>query len=82
MTPSELLLEGVELMLFGLGSVFVFLVLLIACIRLMSSVIGRFDNAPTAQPASVTPAAGAAEMDADLLAAIQAAIHQHRARRG
>lgn len=82
MTPSELLLEGVELMLFGLGSVFVFLVLLIVCIRLMSSVIGRFDSAPLAQPASVKPAAVAAEMDADLLAAIQAAIHQHRARRG
>lgn len=80
MTPSELLLEGVELMLFGLGSVFIFLVLLIACIRLMSAVIGRFDSAPTAQPVSDRPAV--IEMDADLIAAIQAAIHQHRARRG
>ena len=80
MTPSELLLEGVELMLFGLGSVFIFLVLLIVCIRLMSSMIGRFDNAPTAQPA--LSQAADAEMDADLVAAIQAAIHQHRARRG
>lgn len=82
MTPSELLLEGVELMLFGLGSVFIFLVLLIVCIRLMSSVIGRFDSAPATQPASINSAAVTAEMDADLLAAIQAAIHQHRARRG
>lgn len=82
MTPSELLREGVELMLFGLGSVFVFLVLLIVCIRLMSVVIGRFDSTPTAQAVSVRPASVAAEIDADLLAAIQAAIHQHRARRG
>ncbi|WP_222911435.1 OadG family protein [Pseudomonas sp. DNDY-54] len=82
MTPSELLLEGVELMLFGLGSVFVFLVLLIVCIRLMSSAISRFDIAPTVQPVSAQPATAVAEMDAELLAAIQGAIHQHRARRG
>jgi len=83
MTPSELLLEGVELMLFGLGSVFVFLVLLIVCIRLMSFLIGRFDSGST-PPATVTPATAnaTADMDADLFAAIQAAIHQHRARRG
>ena len=80
MTPSELLLEGVELMLFGLGSVFVFLILLIACIRLMSVVIARFDSAPTAQLASSEPAV--AEVDADVIKAIQTAIHQHRARRG
>lgn len=82
MTPSELLLEGVELMLFGLGSVFTFLVLLILCIRLMAFVIGRLDAAPVAQPASTKPVTAAADMDADLLEAIQAAIHQHRARRG
>jgi oxaloacetate decarboxylase gamma subunit len=80
MTPSELLLEGVELMLFGIGSVFVFLVLLIVCIRMMSSVIGRFESAPPVQPVSNGPAA--TEVDADLVAAIQTAIHQHRARRG
>ena len=80
MTSNQLIWEGVELMLFGLGSVFVFLVLLIACIRLMSAVIGRFDSAPTAQLASSKPAV--AEMDADVITAIQTAIHQHRARRG
>lgn len=80
MTPSQLLLEGVELMLFGIGFVFAFLVLLILCIRLMSYLTGRFvsESAPRAATASaVSP-----EADADILAAIQAAIHQHRARRG
>jgi len=43
-------------------------------------VIGRFDSAPTAQLASSEPAV--AEVDADLITAIQTAIHQHRARRG
>lgn len=81
MTPSQLLLEGVELMLFGLGSVFIFLVLLIGSIRLMALAVGHFEAGQPAQPVPVQPAACANE-DADMLVAIQAAIHQHRARRG
>lgn len=81
MTPSELLLEGVEIMLFGIGSVYIFLILLIICIRLMSSIISRFDIAPAPRPITASPAPEVAA-DADILAAIQAAIHQHRARRG
>ena len=51
MTPSELLLEGVELMLFGMGFVFVFLVLLVGVVSLMSRLIATFaPSAPT--PAS------------------------------
>ncbi|MCQ4296384.1 OadG family protein [Pseudomonas stutzeri] len=80
MTPSQLLLEGVELMLFGIGFVFAFLVLLILCIRLMSYLTGRFVSEPAPQVASAR--AANAETDPDILAAIQAAIHQHRARRG
>ncbi|EWC39788.1 OadG family protein [Stutzerimonas stutzeri] len=80
MTPSQLLLEGVEIMLFGIGFVFAFLVLLILCIRLMSYLTARFVSVPAPQLAAA-PAASA-EADADILAAIQAAIHQHRARRG
>lgn len=80
MTPSQLLLEGVELMLFGIGFVYAFLILLILCIRLMSYLAGRFVGEPVPQAASAQ--AVAAETDADILAAIQAAIHQHRARRG
>ncbi|EHY79432.1 oxaloacetate decarboxylase [Pseudomonas kunmingensis] len=80
MTSSQLLLEGVELMLFGIGSVFVFLILLILCIRLMSYLTGRFVSAPMPRVAAA-PATSVAT-DADTLAAIQAAIHQHRARRG
>ncbi|TLX59554.1 oxaloacetate decarboxylase [Stutzerimonas nosocomialis] len=81
MTSSQLLLEGVELMLFGMGFVFVFLLVLIASIRVMSYVIGHFAIAPAAQPAVAAPAP-ATEIDADTLAAIRGAIQQHRARRG
>ena len=83
MTPGELLLEGVELMLFGMGFVFVFLVLLVGTIRVMSRVIELFASKtpiPVTAPSAVKPASQ--EPDADTLAAIQSAIHQHRARRG
>ncbi|MDO9618410.1 MAG: OadG family transporter subunit [Pseudomonas sp.] len=83
MTPSELLLEGVELMLFGLGTVFLFLILLVLMIRVMSWVIEHFaakTPIPVSVPSAVKPASD--EPSADVLAAIQSAIHQHRARRG
>ncbi|MAB97491.1 MULTISPECIES: OadG family protein [Pseudomonas] len=82
MTPSQLLSEGVELMLYGMGSVFVFLTLLILSIHLMARLLGRI--APPAAAAAVTPATPAVQAqgpEPDVLAAIQAAISQHRARR-
>ncbi|WP_439861826.1 OadG family protein [Pseudomonas sp. MBLB4136] len=84
MTANQLLLEGVELMLFGMGSVFIFLVLLIFAIRLMARLLERF-AAPAPQRVATAPApvkAALHEPEPDVLAAIQAAIHQHRARRG
>jgi oxaloacetate decarboxylase gamma subunit len=83
MTPGELLLEGVELMLFGIGFVFLFLVLLVVVIRVMSRVIELLvakNPVPVTTPSAIKPASQ--EPDADTLAAIQSAIHQHRARRG
>ena len=83
MTPSELLLEGVELMLFGLGFVFLFLALLVLMIRVMSRIIELLAS-KTPVPASAPVVARFADEapSAELLAAIQSAIHQHRARRG
>ncbi len=86
MSSGPLLLEGVELMLIGMGSVFTFLVLLIVSIRVMSWLLGHLAPAvaqPTAAIRTSTPQpAPAHQPDGELLAAIQAAIHQHRARRG
>ncbi|HEY6610263.1 MAG TPA: OadG family protein [Pseudomonas sp.] len=85
MTSGQLLMEGVELMLFGMGFVFAFLVLLIGAIRVMSWLITLLAPA-VPQPAAArtvrSQPAPAQQPDAELLAAIQAAIHQHRARRG
>lgn len=85
MTHQELLLEGVELMFFGMGLVFIFLILLIYCIQGMSLVLGRFapdeSNLATAV-VKTKQQAGVSAVDADTLQAIQIAIKQHRARRG
>lgn len=85
MTSQQLLLEGVELMLFGTGLVFLFLVLLIFCIKAMTFILARIAPEQShAATAVATPrsAASTQAVDADTLQAIQIAIKQHRARRG
>ncbi|SEK40048.1 oxaloacetate decarboxylase, gamma subunit [Atopomonas hussainii] len=87
MTANELLLEGFELMLLGMGIVFSFLILLIFATKAMSALVTRFAPTPApvikAAPKKVAAAGAAApEQDAELLAVLQAAISQHRARRG
>lgn len=83
MTSAQLFWEGVELMLYGMGSVFAFLVLLIFCVRLMSFCVARLVPAGSDEPVRVAAAAAApAGVSDDELQAIRLAIHQHRARRG
>ena len=85
MTSQQLLLEGVELMFFGMGLVFLFLVLLIYCIKGMSFVLERLapeeSHVATPVPTPVQKT-GTKAVDAETLQAIQIAIKQHRARRG
>jgi oxaloacetate decarboxylase gamma subunit len=73
--------QGVDLMLFGMGTVFVFLTVLVIATTIMSSVISRFFPEPEApavpQPAAA-PAAGV--NDPKLLGIIKAAVDQHRAK--
>lgn len=69
-------------MLYGMGTVFVFLSLLILATNIMSVIIGRFFPQPeqpvvTARERRV-PAAATAELDPGVVAVITAAIHQHR----
>lgn len=63
---DSLLAEGFSLMLTGMGTVFVFLTVLVIAMSLMSRLIGR------------EPAPAAAEPDAEIVAAITAAIDRHR----
>ena len=71
MSPS-LMNEGLTLMMAGMGTVFVFLTLLVITMSLMSRLVGRFSIGEAAGPAgAVSP---------ETVAAIAAAIEQHRQR--
>lgn len=66
---ADLLGQGLELMLAGMGVVFVFLTVLVGAITLMPRVVMRF------QPADASP------NNEEEFAAITAAIARHRSRR-
>ncbi len=68
---SSLLAQGAQLMLVGMGTVFVFLTALVAATSLMSSL------AMKKAPATYT---GNSEPSAEEIAAISAAISQYRRR--
>lgn len=67
--------QGLELMLFGMGTVVVFLTLLVLATTAMSALIERFAPLPVAgEPNTATTD------DPVLLAVITAAIKKHRSR--
>jgi oxaloacetate decarboxylase gamma subunit len=73
---TELMSKGIELMLAGMGIVFLFLTMLVLAINLMSSLIQRFfPEAPSLVGTVTTSSSG---IDKNIVAAITAAVHQHR----
>lgn len=73
--------QGLELMLYGMGTVLVFLSLLVVATAAMSRLVERLFPEPDVAPArSPLPPPPAAE-DPNLPAVIAAAIHRYRARR-
>ena len=77
---SDIVSLGVELMLFGMGTVVVFLALLVVMTTMMSWSVARFFPDPVVPEATPRKAPVAAADDRQLVAAITAAIHQHRTR--
>ena len=80
MPVADLLMEGVKLMLLGMGTVFVFLMLLVVAMTGMSRlarVLGPEDT-PAVASAHTAAAPGSRE-DRELLAVISAAIRRYRA---
>ncbi|VUD69044.1 oxaloacetate decarboxylase gamma chain [Thalassocella blandensis] len=80
---STLTQQGLDLLIFGMGTVFVFLTLLVVCVTVMSTFINKFlgeeevANEPKPAPKK---AANSANVDPKVLAVIQQAIYQHRAK--
>lgn len=72
---TELISSGVELMFAGMGIVFLFLAMLVVAINIMSSLVQRFF--PDAQVVTAPPSVSGG-IDKSVIAAITAAVHQHR----
>ena len=79
MQASELIVEGVNLMLLGMGSVFLFLTLLVLALTLMSRLVKLLSKEerltlPTSSAGLAQPVAG----DEELIAVIAVAISRFR----
>lgn len=72
--------QGLNLMLFGMGTVFVFLTILVFATTLMSKTVGRFVSEQEPSSSDLQPTATAKPTDPKILAAIQKAIAVHRQR--
>ena len=75
---DNLVSQGIELALFGMGTVFVFLVLLIFATRVMSLLVLRFAPEPSAISADTVAQAALSPDHGRVVAIISAAITQHR----
>lgn len=80
MEQSSLINEGLTLMVFGMGFVFVFLTLLVFITGLMSRLVVRYIPEPKAALPAAAPIPAAAVDDGQLVAVISAAIKQYRKR--
>ena len=80
-TPiSELLMEAGNLLLVGMGFVFVFLTILIFAVNALKAFCERFpgQEPPAPARASGTKATSTVAADNNVIAAISAAVHAHR----
>ena len=82
---DDIVAQGVELMLFGMGTVVIFLALLVVITTVMSRVVNRYfpePLAPVTNPAPGSPASRpAGAIDGEVVAAITAAVSQHRSKK-
>jgi oxaloacetate decarboxylase gamma subunit len=75
--------QGINLMLFGMGTVFVFLTILVFATSLMSKVVNRLvpqeEPTPSSSPVN-TPSTEPHAVSPNIVSAIQKAIAEHRQR--
>lgn len=73
---TELMSSGIELMLLGMGIVYLFLTMLVVVINIMSGLVQRFF--PEVPPTTLTIPTVATGIDKSTIAAISAAVHAYR----
>ena len=74
MNIDDLLLQSLQLLGLGMGSVFIILTLLIGIITLVSRLVPEVDTTPAAATTPTTTA----KSNTEHIAAIQAAVHHYR----
>ena len=78
METATLLSQGITLLTYGMGTVFVFLTLLVIATTFMSKVVSKLvPDEPEPAPVAAAPSSSGA-VNAHTLAVIKAAIKQHR----
>jgi len=79
---SDLMLEGLTLMVFGMGFVFTFLTLLVLATKTMSATVLRFspveDLLVLTPPLNMVSPSQQVANDAQLMAVLSAAVHRYR----
>ena len=77
---TTLIDQGLELMLFGMGSVFSFLLLLVLATRVMSLLVNRWlpEELVSGIVAKASAGASPSTIDPKIVKAIQTAIDRHR----
>jgi len=79
MALSDMLMSGLELMVLGMGMVFVFLAMLIVVMQGMSILADRLhQEAPGASPQTPVQVTGGGASNPHLIAAISAAVSRYR----
>ena len=72
---SQLISQGLDLMLYGMGTVFIFLTLLVAITTIMSTTVNKIAPEQVEDSKIKAPQA---QVETRIVKAIQAAINQHR----
>jgi oxaloacetate decarboxylase gamma subunit len=78
---ADLLMDGVRLMVIGMGIVFAFLLMLVGSMRVMSWAAMRLAPERPMAEAPVKPPSGASD-DSELVSVIAAAVARYRKDRG
>lgn len=77
---ENLISEGLSLMVYGMGFVFVFLTLLVVATNFMSKMVTKYFPEPLPVPKAKPAVQAAANKNDDVLAVIAAAVHHHRSK--